>query len=172
MPARFQLVAAMNPCQCGFLGHPSRGCACSPRQLQLYRSRLSGPLLDRIDLRASVSALTFAELEGGSGEPTAALSARAALARQRQIDRQGRVNAGLGPSDLRTVVRIDAAARRILARAVDRFGLTGRAYDRVLRVARTLADLAGESNVRHLDIAEALQLRGDDAAAYFASKNS
>ncbi len=172
LPARFQLVAAMNPCPCGFLGHPQRGCRCSPRQLQLYRSRLSGPLLDRIDLRVGVSSLTFEELEGPEGEPTSAVAARAAKARQTQLERQGRVNAEVPPAELRTVVRLEDSGRRLLARAVDRFALTGRAYDRLLRVSRTLADLSGAPGVRQMDVAEALQLRGDEAAQPDASKSS
>jgi magnesium chelatase family protein len=158
LPARFQLVAAMNPCSCGFLGDSRRGCSCTPAQLQRYAGRLSGPLLDRIDIRVEVRALSYAELTGPPGESSWSVSARVAAARARQR-RRGALNRSLSGASLREIAVPDAAGTRLLAAAVDRYGLSARAHDRVLRVARTIADLddCGPIATRHL--AEALQLR-------------
>jgi magnesium chelatase family protein len=162
LPARFQLVAAMNPCPCGFRGDARRGCRCTPKQIDAYQSRLSGPLLDRIDLHAPVAALPYAELAGPPGEPSAAIRGRVEVARQRQEGRSGpgRTNADLAGRELRSASALDAAGNALLARAMDSFGLTGRAHDRVLRVSRTLADLDGVEHVRHTHVAEALHYRG------------
>jgi magnesium chelatase family protein len=163
LPARFQLVAAMNPCPCGFFGDRSRGCACTPRQLQAYRARISGPLLDRIDLNVEVPALAYVDLSGPPGEPSAAAAARVCAARARQASRASvtrvRANAELGSTALREVAKPDVDGRRLLQTAVDRLGLTGRAHDRLLRVARTLADLEGVPGVAARHLAEALQFR-------------
>jgi magnesium chelatase family protein len=158
LPARFQLVAAMNPCACGFQGDSRRGCACTPNQLRSYAGRISGPLLDRIDLRVEVRALAYAELAGAPGEASAKISERIAAARARQALRSG-LNAALSGARLRENAATDREGTRLLAAAVDRYGLTARAHDRVLRVARTIADLdhAGPIAARHL--AEALHLR-------------
>jgi magnesium chelatase family protein len=163
LPARFQLVAAMNPCPCGFRGSLVRPCVCTPRQVAAYQGRLSGPLLDRIDLHAVVAALTYDEMSGPSGEATATMARRAGLARARQIARGRRVgvltNAQLDPSGLRAVAQPDEEGRRLLSAAVRRLGLTGRAHDRLLRVARTIADLEGREAVAAHHVAEALHFQ-------------
>jgi len=163
LPARFQLVAAMNPCPCGNAGGGSAGCRCTPRRVLAYRARISGPLLDRIDLLAEVPAIRFGEINGPPGEPSAAVAGRVAQARTRQLDRLAatgaRTNAALEGTALREVAAIDEAGRRLLAAAVDRLGLTARAHDRVLRVARTLADLQGAQRILGQHVAEALQFR-------------
>ncbi len=163
LPARFQLLAAMNPCPCGFRGDRVRACACTPRQVATYQGRVSGPLLDRIDLHVEVAALPYAEITGPPGEGTEAVSARVAAARGRQGVRGGGAspcNADLGGSTLRTVAAPDAGGRRLLETAMERLGLTGRGHDRVLRVARTIADLEGADRLSAAHVAEALQFRG------------
>jgi magnesium chelatase family protein len=162
LPAAFQLVAAMNPCSCGRLGQRGRGCACTPGQVRAYRSRISGPLLDRIDLHVDVPALPYADMEGPPGETSAVVAARVRAARGHQAERATaarRANAELTGDLLRCVARPDPAGRRLLAAAVDRLGLTGRGHDRLLRVARTLADLEGCPSVAARHVAEALQFR-------------
>ncbi len=159
LPARFQLVAAMNPCPCGFLGDARRPCRCTPGQVRGYRARISGPLLDRVDLRVAVTALAFADLNGPPGEASQAVAARVVAARTRQHDRQGRPNAELGPGALRHHAPLDAEGRSFLAAVVDRLGVTGRGHDRLLRVARTIADLAGIGTVMAAHLAEATHFR-------------
>jgi magnesium chelatase family protein len=159
LPARFQLVAAMNPCPCGFRGDARRPCRCTPGQVRSYRSRISGPLLDRLDLRVTVSALPFADVSGPPGETSEAVAGRAAVARERQYQRQGRPNAELGPGSIRRHAALDAEGRSFLAAVVDRLGMTGRGHDRLLRVARTIADLKGCRSVAAAHLAEASQFR-------------
>jgi magnesium chelatase family protein len=156
-------VAAMNPCPCGWLGHPKRGCRCTPTQLAHHAARVSGPVLDRLDLQIEVPALTSAELlEAAPGEASAAVRGRVLAARARQRER-GALNARLGNAALREHCALDAEARRLVADAVDRGGMSARAVHRALRVARTLADLAGEERVCTLRLAEALQYRAYEA---------
>jgi magnesium chelatase family protein len=168
LPARFQLVAAMNPCPCGGRGDPRRGCACPPGRFQTYQARISGPLLDRIDLHVEVPALPYADMSGPQGERSSPVARRVRDARARQMARAALTgvltNADLGSAALLRVARPDADGRRLLERAMDQLGMTGRAHDRLLRVARTLADLEGRDGLAGRHVAEALQFRGARAA--------
>ena len=162
-PARVLLVAAMNPCFCGWLGHPKRGCRCTPADHARYAARVSGPILDRLDLQIEVPALTSDELLAASpGEPSDAVRGRVIAARDRQRVR-GALNASLSHDALSVHAPLDAAGRRLVADAVDRGGMSARAVHRALRVARTIADLAGEERVSVLRLAEALQYRAHEA---------
>jgi magnesium chelatase family protein len=159
-PAAFQLVAAMNPCKCGYLGHPNGKCRCSPDQVTLYRSRISGPLLDRIDLRVEVPALAESDFEHQSrGEATAAVRERVARARAVQLARQASANARLPDAEVEAHATPDPEGRRVLREAMARLHLSGRARHRVLRVARTAADLDASKRVRSIHVAEALHYR-------------
>ena len=159
-PARVQLVAAMNPCPCGYHGHPDGRCRCSPEQIARYHHKLSGPLLDRIDLMLEVPALPASELQAGtSGETSAAVRARVARARAVQLARQGKPNALLAGGEIDHWCTPDAAGTRLLAGAIDRLGLSARAYHRILKVARTIADMGDADTVCAPHVAEAVQSR-------------
>lgn len=159
-PARFQLVAAMNPCPCGYLGHPTQACRDTPDQIARYRSRISGPLLDRIDIQVSVPALTEDELmQAGAGEASAAIRGRVEAARARQLARQGKPNAALGTQEIDVHCRLDAAGEGLLKQAIARLNLSARAYHRILRLARSVADLAGSDAITTAHLAEAIQYR-------------
>jgi magnesium chelatase family protein len=164
-PARFVLVAAMNPCPCGHRGDSRTRCRCTPQQVGRYSGRLSGPLLDRLDLTVEVAALSYAELTAaGDGETSAVVRERVLVARARQHARgRGRgsaiLNGRLPPTGVRQHCRPDARGRRLLEHAVEQLGLSARAHDRVLRVARTIADLDGACDVAAPHVAEALQFR-------------
>jgi magnesium chelatase family protein len=159
-PARFQLVAAMNPCPCGWAGDPSGRCHCSGEQIARYRARISGPLLDRIDLIVEVPRLAAAELRAGGASPesSATVAARVAAARARQAVR-GALNAQLAPAALDAAAPLDAAAQALLERAVDRLQLSARVAQRLRRVARSIADLHGDADVDRGHLAEAIALR-------------
>ncbi len=163
LPARFQLVAAMNPCACGLHGDRAEGCHCTPQGVRAYRRRLSGPLLDRIDLHVTVPRLSYAELTGPPGEPSSVVRRRVLRAREVQAGRRVAVgaetNAELEPAGLRAVASPDAEAGKLMAEAVDRLALTGRGHDRMLRVARSIADLEGSTGLGARHLAEALQFR-------------
>ena len=155
-------------CKCGWLGHPRRGCKCTPTELQQYSARVSGPVLDRLDLQVEVPALTSAELlSASSGEPSAAVRERVLEARERQRAR-GSLNALLSGAALKSACALDAKARHLIADAMDRGGVSARGIHRGLRVARTIADLAGEAEVSALRIAEALQYRAYEARRFVA----
>lgn len=158
-PADFLLLAAANPCPCGHLGDVEP-CRCTPRQLWEYQSRLSGPIKDRIDLSVSVPRQRFGDIfNADGGEGSAAVRARVAAARERQLSRSGVVNACLDGAALRSQCRLRSGGRRILARTGERLRLSARGYFRVLRVARTIADLAGHDVVGEEALAEALRYR-------------
>lgn len=158
-PAHFMLVAAANPCPCGHLGD-DQPCRCTPRQLRDYQTRLSGPLKDRIDLAVSVPRQRYAELFAEAGEETSAcVRGRVDMARLRQLARAGVLNASLNGSALRTSCRLAASSRRLLAQSGERLHLSARGYFRVLRVSRTIADLAGEDAVGEAALAEAIRYR-------------
>jgi magnesium chelatase family protein len=159
-PARFMLVGAMNPCPCGYLGDPARPCRCTPMQTARYAARLSGPLRDRIDLAVSVNAVPARELELPSGaEGSESIRQRVIAARDRQLARGGRLNAQLQGRTLRADAALDRDGRRLLERALQKLTMTARGYDRLLRVARTIADLDGAGTVGAEHLAEALQFR-------------
>jgi magnesium chelatase family protein len=161
-PARFQLVAAMNPCPCGYLGDPAGRCRCTPEQVRRYRGRLSGPLLDRIDLHVELPPVAHELLlanEHAGAEPSAAVRERVAAAQQRQLARAGCLNARLDAAGLRRHARLTEPQQQFLARAIGTLGLSARATHRVLRIARTCADLAGSDALDMPHLAEALQYR-------------
>ncbi len=162
-PARFQLIAAMNPCPCGYLGAfaaTSRHCRCTPDAVARYQGKLSGPLLDRIDIQVEVPAVKPGELMGApDGEASAVIAARVHAARQRQQERQGVTNAELPVAELERHCALDDTSRELLQRAAERLGWSGRGLHRVQKLARTIADLAGSEGIRSIHIAEAMQWR-------------
>ena len=166
-PARVMFVAAMNPCPCGFLGDRLRPCICSATQIQRYRARISGPLLDRLDLQIEVPAVPFRDLAAdGQGEKSEAIRNRVIAARtlQTQRYRQSRAycNAQLRPGQLRKYCQVDAAGRALVEQAVTRLGFSARAYMRIIKVARTIADVEGAEEIHTAHLAEAIQYRSLD----------
>ena len=167
-PANFTLVAAMNPCPCGYYNHPAKECVCSPGAVHRYMSRISGPLMDRIDLHVEVTPVPAAELSAAApGEPSAAVRERVVRAREVQAARfagtEGvHTNAMMNVAMLREYCRPDAASAALLERAMERLNLSARAYDRILKVARTIADLAGRETIAAADVAEAINYRSLD----------
>jgi magnesium chelatase family protein len=172
-PANFMLVGAMNPCPCGFAGDPEKDCTCSPTLISRYQKRLSGPLLDRIDIHVEVPRVPFQKLsDDRRGELSAAIRARVEAARARQTARfatavgaDGRpplpltTNADMGPTQVRDHCHVDDAGRQLLAAAMRQMQLSARAYHRILKLARTISDLAGEEQIQPAHIAEAIQYR-------------
>ena len=163
-PAEFMMVCAMNPCKCGWYGDPSGRCSCSPQAVESYRSRISGPMMDRIDIVIEVPAVKFEDLSNRTeSEPSAQIKKRVDEARTRQHERFGKqsgmCNARMGPQELRTYCALDEECKMLAAQAFDRLGLTARSFDRLLRVARTIADLEGSENIQVMHIAEAIQYR-------------
>ena len=160
-PAAFQLIAAMNPCPCGYAGDPSGRCTCTPDAVRRYRARVSGPLLDRIDLQVAVPRVPLAELgaEAGAGESSATVRTRVVAARERQLGRAGKPNAGLSNREVLRDCKLNVGDRRLLELALDKLGLSARSYHRILRVARTIADLGASEVIATPHLMEAIQFR-------------
>jgi magnesium chelatase family protein len=170
-PANVMLIAAMNPCPCGFLGDPQKECICTLPQIQRYRARVSGPLLDRIDIQVEVPAVRYKDLaDRGSGEPSAAIRARVDGARKVQLTRFDTraifCNAQMTPRDLRRHCAIDGNAEQLLEMAMNKLALSARAYTRILKVARTIADLEGSEGITATHVSEAIQYRSLDRQPY------
>jgi magnesium chelatase family protein len=166
-PARFTLAGALNPCPCGFFNDPRRECICSQMQISRYLAKISGPLLDRIDLQVEVAALTSDEITSTEpGEASASIRERVEAARQIQRERFRKCNAEMSSRQLRKYCELDPPSRRLLIAAIERLGLSARAHDRILKVARTIADLAGLEQIEAGHLAEAVQYRALDRA-YF-----
>ncbi len=163
-PAQFQLIAAMNPCPCGYLGHFNNKCRCTPDQITRYKAKISGPLLDRIDMTISVPALKQEELTGVSvSESSLTIRERVDRARALQMMRQGKTNAALGTQEVETFCQPDDAGLLLLKTAITRLNLSARAYHRILKLARTIADVADEAGIQSSHIAEAIQYRRSDS---------
>ncbi len=167
-PARFMLVCAMNPCPCGYLGDPHHECICSPPVIQRYVNRISGPLMDRIDIHVEAPAVPYEELaEEPAGESSAEVRKRVQAARQIQLDRFADYrdlfsNAHMGSREIRMFCKIDDRSEELLRMAITRLGLSARAYDRILKASRTIADLEGEEDIQSRHVAEAIQYRSLD----------
>ena len=159
-PANFQLVAAMNPCPCGYDGDASGRCRCRPEQIKRYQDKLSGPLLDRIDLHITVPALPIADLQNAqAGETSEQVRTRVSAAHKRQLIRQKKVNNELSPSEIDKYIQLGEAEQQLLQLAQQRLNLSARGYHRVLRVARTIADLADSIDITSVHVSEALSYR-------------
>lgn len=170
-PSRFMLAAAMNPCPCGHHGDSQRRCTCAPEAVRRYLARVSGPLLDRIDLHVEVPAVRYKELsDRRAGEPSAAIRERVTRAREIQRERFAQrpglhANAHMGARDLRDFCRIGEGGDALLRTAISRLGLSARAYHRVLKIARTIADLDGAAEIGTVHVSEAIQYRSLDRTA-------
>ncbi len=160
-PAQFQLIAAMNPCPCGYLGHPSGKCHCTPDQIARYRGRISGPLLDRIDIQIEVPAVPQEELmrQCITGQKSSLIRERVEKSHQLQLKRQGKTNSRLGVKEIDKFCSLESASENLLKQAINRLNLSARAYHRILKVARTIADLSGVEKINNQHIAEAIQYR-------------
>ena len=161
-PARFQLIAAMNPCPCGYAGDPSARCQCSPEQIRRYRGRVSGPLLDRIDIHLEVPRVPQAELradEGPMPEDTETVRNRVIAARAVAVARAGKPNSQLNASEVTRFCALSVRDHSLLDRLVEKCGLSARAYHRILKLARTIADLAGTDQIVSVHLSEAVSMR-------------
>ena len=169
-PCDFMLVAAMNPCRCGYFGHPTRKCTCKPDDVKRYMSKISGPLLDRIDIQMELPSLTYEEISSNTAVGETSAEVRERVVRAREFAANRMKNAGLAPKSnssldsagIRMFCRTDASASALLKSAYDELGLSARGYDRILRVARTIADLDNSDLICAQHIAEAIQLRSLD----------
>ena len=155
------LIAAMNPCPCGYSGHPSGKCHCTPDQIARYRGKISGPLLDRIDMKIEVPSLPQNDLMQSQliGEKSRTIRQRVEKAYQLQCDRQGKTNSRLNVEEVDRLCVLDSASESLLRQAIDRLNLSARAYHRILKLARTIADLSGDKKMNSKQIAEAIQYR-------------
>ena len=171
-PCNFMLASAMNPCPCGNFGNLNQDCTCQPQQIQRYISKISGPLLDRIDIHIQVQSVKYKELSSNqTGEPSAAIRERVLKAREIQINRfKGKKNiysnAGMQSKDIREYCKIDTASEELMKMAITKLGLSARAYDRILKVARSIADLGGDENISSPHISEAIQYRSLDRSMW------
>ena len=167
-PANFMLIASMNPCPCGYYNHPEKDCLCAPGVVHRYLNRISGPLLDRIDLHVEVTPVSFDEMTGSrKSETSADIRERVIKGREIQSERfkdnpYVYCNAMMSSSLVKTVCRINTAGRTLLKTAMDKLGLSARAYDRILKVSRTIADLAYSEDIKVEHLAEAIQYRSLD----------
>jgi magnesium chelatase family protein len=172
-PSKFQLVAAMNPCPCGFLTDPRHECVCTPNAVQRYHSKVSGPLLDRIDIHVEVPSVRYDDLKvRSSGEPSSAIRERVECSRTTQLGRFSGsrglyFNAHMGSKEIRTHCTTDEASEGLLKAAVERLGFSARAHDRILKVARTIADLEGSESIRPEHVSEAIQYRALDRKSFY-----
>lgn len=163
-PAQFQLIAAMNPCPCGYYGHFNHRCRCTPDQIARYKAKISGPLLDRIDMYIAVPALKEEELTSTTvAECSSVIRQRVDQARTRQLKRQGKANYALGTQEIEAVCQPDEAGLSLIKTAIARLNLSARAYHRILKLARTIADVADEQHIQSTHIAEAIQYRRRDS---------
>ena len=161
-PTRFQLIAAMNPCPCGYDGDPQQACRCTPDQIQRYRGRISGPLLDRIDLRLRIHRMPIGELQDAPpGESSTVVRERVCAARRRQATRQRTVNAQLSAADVAMHCALDERGKQFMRQAEERLNLSARAHHRLLKVARSIADLSGDAGIQVAHLQEAVAYRGD-----------
>jgi len=164
-PANFMFVAAMNPCPCGFFGDPTKECTCSPSIVTRYQKRISGPLLDRIDIHVEVPRVEYAKLaDDRAGESSTIIRARVQAARDRQLARFHDAphlvtNADMGPADVRVYCKLDSTGQNLLKAAMAQLQLSARAFHRILKLARTIADLAGADSISPAHLAEAIQYR-------------
>jgi len=173
-PARFLMVAAMNPCPCGYLGHPTRECSCTPLQVHKYRAKVSGPILDRIDLHVQLSAVKYEDWEAmPKGESSAVIAERVIKAIEIQRARfRGtglRANAFMAGADLRRHCAIPAGASSVLQTAMNKLGFSARSLDKILKISRTIADLEGAAEIRREHVIEAVQYRMLDKAAQLSA---
>jgi magnesium chelatase family protein len=164
-PAAFQLIAAMNPCPCGYLGDPSGRCHCTSEQVKRYRNRISGPLLDRIDMHVEVPRLTFSEMEGQPGEHSSEVRKRVCRTRERQLERNGTLNSRLTHSQLQQACVLAKQDRQLLQHAMDKLQLSARAYHRIIKLARTIADMDAATDITTGHITEAINYRRLDRSA-------
>lgn len=165
-PAQFQLIAAMNPCPCGYLGHFNNKCRCTPDNVARYRAKISGPLLDRIDMHIEVAALKESELTSvANGETSVQIRSRVDHARKIQMTRQGKPNNALGTQEIEQFCTPDEAGLNLLKTAIAKLNLSARAYHRILKVARTIADLTETAQINASQVAEAIQYRGSNSAS-------
>ena len=166
-PARFMLVAAMNPCPCGYYNHPEKECVCTPGMVHRYLSKISGPLLDRIDIHCEVAPVQFQHLNSKTkSESSTSIKTRVVQAHQIQFNRQSKSNSFLTSAELRLYCSIDTSGIQLLKTAMERLGLSARAYDRILKLARTIADLEGQSSIQTHHLAEAIQYRSLDRSGW------